>query len=188
MEVKKMKNAEKKSVSSLLDKAFGKLILFGGGERGKILHETNLKFLYDIFKTADRNRKINFRIFSQRITKIYNNILSELRKYNTENLYYEDVKLFLRAKQKEITKTAKILARENYYIIIPEQVELACFGGIIELEAEILGKINGILIPARADLKIETSELSFKIRDFKSCELNNDDNPRDPQSALYRHF
>ncbi len=71
-----MTEKSNKSVSNLLDKVFGPLRLYEGGKRGKVLHEAWTRFNAEIFKTNGYCNKINYRVFSQRITKVYNDIIS----------------------------------------------------------------------------------------------------------------
>ena len=45
----------------------------------------------------------------------------------------------------------KELAKKNYNIIVPEEIEIKLFGGEVSFELEVLGKIGGLKIPARVD-------------------------------------
>ncbi|GAH68587.1 unnamed protein product, partial [marine sediment metagenome] len=56
---------EHKSVSKLLNKAFGNIGLRYGGTRGRVIHEAYSKYYKKIFKTPDRSNKLNYRIFSE---------------------------------------------------------------------------------------------------------------------------
>ena len=88
---------EKNSVSNLLDKAWGKMKSFYNGKRGMVLHEDYSKYYKKIFKTADRSNKINYRVFSQRLTKTKTDILADIKKSPGYEIYYEDVKVLLNA-------------------------------------------------------------------------------------------
>ncbi len=53
----------KKTVSGLLDRGFGKVLLYNEGIHGKVLHEAWNGFYDHIFKTANRGVKVNYRVF-----------------------------------------------------------------------------------------------------------------------------
>ena len=168
-EKKKMeKNA--KSVSKLLNKAYGKISPDFSGKRGMILHEAYSRFYKMTFKTADRNKKTNYRVFSQRVTKAKADILADIRKNKDYELYYEDAKILLQTLQRDIIKVAKAKAKKNYQVIIPREVEIELFGGESSFEVDVIGKIGAIRIPARVDCLIEKDSEEFIIRDFKSYE------------------
>ncbi len=179
---------EKKSVSKLLDKAYGGIKPFYGGKRGRVIHEAYSKYIKKIFKTADRSNKLNYRIFSERLTKTKSDVLAAIKMNSDYELYYEDVKVLLNVIHKEIRQVGKTLAKENYNIIIPKEIEIELFGGETSFEVEAIGKIGGLNIPAQVDCLIEIDQNSFIVRDFKSYERENDDDPINPASQHHRAF
>ena len=186
-EKKKMeKNA--KSVSKLLDKAYGKISPTFSGKRGKILHEAYSRIYKKTFKIADRNKKTNYRVFSQRISKAIADILADIRKNKDYELYYEDAKILLQILQRDIIKVAKAKAKNNYQVIIPREVEIELFDGEASFEIEAEGKIGSIRIPARVDCLIEKDSGELIVRDFKSYELDSDKSPISSDSQDYREF
>jgi len=188
MEVRKKVEKEKKSVSKLLDKAYGGIKPFYGGKRGRVIHEAYSKYFKKIFKTADRNNKLNYRLFSERLTKAKCDVLAAFKMNSDYNLYYEDVKVLLNAIHKEIRQVGKALAKENYNIIIPKEIEIELFGGETSFELETVGKIGGFTIPTQVDCLIEIDKGTFIVREFKSYERENDDNPMNPESQHHRAF
>ena len=177
-----------KSVSKLLNKKFKPKTLITMGIRGRFQHEALSGFNKKVFKNPNRNRKTNYRVFSQGITKAYNETLENLRMAKDYELYYEDAKILLNTLRKNIIYAAKELSKQNNYVVIPEEVEKALFSGETEFESEAVGKIGGIKIPARADIIIDRLDGTFVIREFKSYILEQGDDPRDPDSDLYRDF
>jgi len=184
--VKKKLEKEKKSVSKLLDKAYGKINYVG--KRGKVFHVAYSKFFKRIFKTADRRKKINWRVFSQRITKSKTDTLADFKKNPNYELYYEDIKVLLNCLHKEIRDVGKAFAKENYGIIVPEEIEIKIFGGEISFEIEAVGKVGGLKIPARVDCLIEKGSQTFMVREVKSYEKDNEDDPINPKSQHHRNF
>ena len=180
------KNA--KSVSKLLDKAYGKISPNFFGKRGIILHEAHSRFYKKTFKTADRNKKTNYRVFSQRVTKVKADILADIRKNKDYKLYYEDAKILLQILQKDVIKVAKAKAKTNYQVIIPREVEIELFDGEASFEIEAEGKIGAIRTPARVDCLIEKGSDEFIVRDFKSYELDKEKGPIPSESQDYREF
>ena len=177
-----------KTVSNLLDKAYGERQHYYKGVRGRILHEANSKFFIKVFKTADRNNKLNYRIFSERLTKAKADVLADIKVNLDYEIYYEDVKVLLNILHKEIRQVGKALAKENYNIIIPNEIEIKLFGGGAYFEIEAVGKIGGLKIPARLDCLIEIDSDNFIVRDIKSYERDNEDDPIKPDSQHYRAF
>ena len=104
----------RKSVSYLLDKAFGEKIQQGEGKRGNIMHEAYARFLKNIFKTASRYNKTSYIIFSQRLTKVKTDILADIRKNSDSELYHEDVKILLNAMLNSIRGVAKISFEQRF--------------------------------------------------------------------------
>ncbi len=186
MKNKLEKNA--KSVSKLLDKAYGKLNPGFSGKRGKIIHEAYSRIYKKIFKTADRNNKTNYIVFSQRISKAIADILTDIRRSRDYELYYEDAKILLNTIKRVVVKVAKTQAKKNYQIIIPRDVEIELFGGEASFEIETIGKLGSIRIPARVDCLIENSSDEFVIRDFKSYELEKSKEPEKLEPQDYREF
>lgn len=179
---------KKKSVSKLLDKAYGGIKLFRNGKRGRVIHEAYSKYFAKIFKTPDRSNKLNYRIFSERLTKAKCDILTAIKMNSDYELFYEDAKVLMAVLHKEIRNVGKVLAKGNFNIIIPKEVETELFGGEISLEVEAVGKIGGFNIPAQIDCLIEIDQETFIVRDFKSYELENNDNPMNPESQHHRAF
>lgn len=174
------------SVSKLLDRTYGRNNY--RGTRGIVIHESITKFFKMNFKTADRNKKMNYRVFSQRVSKSRTGILAEIRKNPDVGIYYEDAKVLLNALQKDVLHIAKIQAKENYQIVIPREIENGLFGGEISLEIEVIGKIGGLRIPARTDCLIELDSDKIVIRDFKSYEYKGELDPINPDSPDHRAF
>ena len=178
----------KKSVSNLLNKSFTTPIFKNWEKKGNLLHEQLACFYTEIFKTSDRWQKKNYRKFSQRVTKVYNDILSNVRISKDYKLWYEDLKFLLNTHRKEILQIARPISKENYGIIITEEIEQKIFGGTPYFETDASGKIGGITIPARVDQLIELNESNFKIRDFNSSEYKEEIEPSKPDSPYYRKF
>jgi len=178
----------KKSVSNLLDKIFGKIELHYKGTRGRLFHEAYSKFYKKVFKTADRSNRLNYRIFSERLTKGKTDVLADIKMNPDYEIYYEDVKVLLNTLHNEIRQVGKALAKNNYNIVIPKEVEISLFGGEISFEIETVGKIGGLKIPARVDCLIENDSNTFVVRDFKSYELDNEVDPINPKSQHHRTF
>ena len=177
---------EKKSVSKLLESKYGKINY--NGKRGNVLHETYSRYFKRIFKTSDWNKKLNYRVFSQRLTKAKVDILTDIKKNPDYEIYYEDVKVLLNTLHKEIRQVGKTLAKENYNIIIPQEIEINLFGGEVSFEIEAIGKIGGLKIPARLDCLIEIDSDNFIVRDFKSYEKEKEDDPMNQKSQYHRVF
>ena len=177
---------EKKSVSNLLNKKYGKMNY--SGKRGRAIHEAYSKYYKKIFKTSDRSRKQNYRVFSERLTKAKCDVLTGFKMNSNYEIYYEDVKVLLNVLHKEIRQVAKALAKENYNIIIPKEIEIELFSGETYFEIEAVGKIGGLKIPAQLDCLIEIDSDIFIVRDFKSYERNNDDDPMNSESQHHRAF
>lgn len=180
------KHIKSKSVSNLLDARFNKIKL--SGKRGRALHEVRVQYFKRIFKTADRYNKLNYRNFSQRLSKAKTDILTEFKINSNYSIYYEDVKILLNQLHKSIRILAKKLAQENYHVVIPRQIESQYFGGEAYFEYDAIGKIGGFKVPARTDCLIEIDSKSFNIQDFKSYEINKEDEPGDPESRYHREF
>ncbi len=178
----------KKSVSDLLDKSFGKIEPYYRGTRGKVIHEAYSKYYKKIFKTADRNNKLNYRVFSERLTKAKSDVLADIKMNPDYEIYYEDGKVLLNTLHKEIRQVGKALAKKNYNIIIPKEIEISVFSGEASFETETVGKIGGLQISARVDCLIEIDSDTFIIRDFKSYERDNEDEPMNPESKDHRAF
>ena len=177
-----------KSVSHLLDKAFGKIEPYNRGTRGRVIHEAYSKYYKKVFKTADRNNKLNYRIFSERLTKAKSDVLADIKMNSDYEIYYEDVKVLLNTLHKEIRQVGKAFAKQNYNIIIPKEIEIGVFSGEASFEIETVGKIGGLQITARIDCLIEIDSDTFIIRDFKSYERDNEDEPMNPDSKYHRSF
>ena len=186
--MKKKLEKEKKSVSKLLDKAYGDIKLFYKGKRGRVIHEAYSKYFKKIFKTADRSYKLNYRVFSERLTKAKTDVLTDIKVNLDYEIYYEDVKVLLNIIIKEIRQVGKALAKKNYNIIIPKEIEIKLFGGEASFEVEAVGKIGGLKIPTQLDCLIEIDSDRFIVRDFKSYERDNDDDPMNPESEHHRAF
>jgi len=178
----------KKSVSNLLDKDFGKIRPYHRGIRGIVIHEASTKYYKKIFKTADRNNKLNYRIFSERLTKAKADVLTDIKMNPNYEIYHEDVRVLLNTLHKEIRQVGKTLAKENYNIIIPQEIEINLFGGEVSFEIEAIGKIGGLKIPARLDCLIEIDSDNFIVRDFKSYEKEKEDDPMNQKSQYHRVF
>ncbi len=185
--IKKLEK-NKKSVSNLLDKAFGEISPNYTKIRGKIIHKAYSNYYRKIFKTSDRNNKINNRVFSQRIYKAKMDELAEIKKNLDYEIFHEDVKVLLNTLQNEIRQAGKILAKKNNGIVVPKEIEINLFDGEASFEVEAIGRFGGFKIPARVDCLIENNSDSFVVRDFKSCERNNEDDPTNPESQHHRSF
>ncbi|KKN16894.1 hypothetical protein LCGC14_0971330 [marine sediment metagenome] len=179
---------EHKSVSRLLDKGFGSIGIRYGGTRGIVIHEAYSKYYKKIFKTPDRSNKMNYRIFSKRLTKAKADVLADIKMNPDFEVYHEDNQVLLDTLHKEIRQVGKALAKDNYNIIIPKEVEIKLFGGEASFEVETIGKIRGLQIPARIDCLIEIDLDTFTVRDFKSYEREKDDDPLNPESQHHRGF
>ena len=176
------------SVSNLLDRVYENSKLNFNGKRGRVIHEAICKFYRTIFKTSVRGNRINYRIFSQRITKAKVDVLASIKMNQIYEIYYEDVKILLNTLHKEIRQVGKILAKENYNIVVPEEIEIKLFGGITSFEMDTTGKIGSLKIPARLDCLIEIDSSNFIAREFKSYERDNEDDPIKPDSQHHRAF
>ena len=179
---------EQKSVSKLLDKAYGEIIPLYSGKRGRAIHEAYSKYYRKIFITADRDNKLNYRLFSERLTKAKCDVLAAIKMNSAYELYYEDAKILLNILHKEIRQVGKALAKKNFNIVIPNEIEIELFGGETSFEVEAVGKIGGFTIPAQADCIIEIDQATFIVRDFKSYEREKEDNPMSPESQHHRAF
>lgn len=175
-----------KSVSNLLNKAYGKII--SPGVHGRVIHDAVSKYYKKIFKTADRHNKLNYRIFSQRLTKAKADVLADINKNPEYSLYHEDTKILLHYLHKDIRVVAKNMAQENYQIVIPEEIEIGYFGGVASFEIIATGKIGGIKVPAIVDCLIEIDYENFIVRDFKSYKRDTEDDPIDQDSKHHRAF
>jgi len=184
--MKKKVEKNYKSVSKLLDKGYGRINY--SGKRGRVVHEAISKFYKIILKTADRNRKLNYRVFSQRVTKAKSDILADIRKSPEYKIYYEDVKVLLNALQSDILRVAKGLAKDNYQIVITREIEKGLFGGETSFEISVNGKVGGLRIPARVDCLIELDSDKIVIRDYKSYDYNSETDPINSKSQDHRSF
>ena len=90
---------DKRSVSKLLDKAYGDIKQFNKRKRGRVIHEAYSKYFKMIFKTADRNNKLNYRVFSERLTKAKTDVLADIKVDLDYIIYHEDVKVLLNISQ-----------------------------------------------------------------------------------------
>lgn len=178
----------KKSVSKLLNKVYGNRLNNQGGKRGRVLHFARNNYLKRIFKTADKRNKMNYRVFSQRLTKEKVDILIDNKKYADYEIYQEDIKVLLNVLHQDIRQIAKTQGKSNYGIVIPEEIEIEFFGGEPSFEVEEVGKIGGLKINARVDCLIELDSEKFIVREFKSYELNNDDDPSNLDAKNHREF
>ncbi len=179
---------KKPTVSNLLNKKYGKIMLHNEGERGIVLHESRSQFLNQVFKTSDRSNKTNIRIFSQRVTKAVNDKLSNIRISDQYILYHEDAKILLNILKKEILHIAKQHSKQNYGIIIPREIETDFFGGEPSLEYKGEGRIGGIKVNGRIDNLIEINSNHFIAQDFKSYEYELNIDPLDSESKDHRNF
>ncbi len=184
--MKKKLEKEKKSVSNLLNNKYGKLNYCR--KRGSAIHEAYSKYYKKLFKTADRLRKLNYRIFSERLTKFKCDVLTRFKMNSDYEIYYEDVKVLLNTLHKEIRQVAKAFAKDNYGIVIPKEIEVKLFGGETSFELESIGKIGGLQIPAQVDCLIEINSETFIVRDFKSYERDIEDDPINLESQHHRAF
>jgi len=178
----------KKSVSKLLNKVYRTRLNNQGGKRGRVLHYARSNYLKRIFKTADKRNKMNYRVFSQRLTKEKVDILVDNRKNADYEIYQEDIKVLLNVLHQDIRQIAKTQCKSNYGIVIPEEIEIEFFGGEPSFEVEEVGKIGGLKINARVDCLIELDSEKFIVREFKSYELNNNDDPSNLDSKNHREF
>ncbi len=178
----------KKSVSKLLNKVYGNRLNNQGGKRGRVLHFARNNYLKRIFKTADKRNKMNYRVFSQRLTKEKVDILVDNKKNADYEIYQEDIKVLLNVLHQDIRQIAKTQGKSNYGIVIPEEIEIEFFGGEPSFEVKEVGKIGGLKINARVDCLIELDSEKFIVREFKSYELNNDDDPSNLDSKNHREF
>lgn len=179
---------EHKTVSNLLDEIYGKINTNSFGRRGRVIHEAYFRFFKKIFKTADRNNKLNYRVFSERLTKAKTDVLADIKMNPDYEIYYEDVKVLLNVLNKEIRQVGKALSKKNFNIVIPKEIEIKLFNGEAYYEIEAVGKIGGLKIPARLDCLIEIDSSNFIARDFKSYERDNEDDPIKPDSQHHRAF
>jgi len=186
--VKKKLEIEKKSVSKLLDKAYGHKKLVYLGRRGIVIHEAYSKYFKKIFKTSDRRNKQNYRVFSEKLTKAKVDVLTNIKMNSDYEIYHEDIKVLLNTLHKDIRNIGKGQAKQNYNIIVPQEIEIELFGGEVSFEIETVGKIGGLQIPAQADCLIEIDRENFIVRDFKSYERDIEDDPMNPESQHYRAF
>ena len=185
-EVEKKLEKEKKSVSNLLNKKYGNINY--SGKRGRVIHEAYFKYYKRILKTSDRTKKLNWRVFSQRLTKAKVDGLADIQKNPDYEIFYEDVKVLLEKLEKKIRQIGKALAKKNYNIMMPEEVENKLFRGISSFEIKATGKIGGLKIPAQVDCLIEIDSDTFIVRDFKSYERDNQDDPMNSESQHHRAF
>ena len=179
---------EHKSVSNLLDKAFGKIEPYYKGIRGRVIHEAYSKYYKKVFKTADRSNKLNYRVFSEKLTKTKVDVLADIKMNPDYEIYHEDAKILLNVLHKEIRQVGKQVSNENNGIVVPEEIEIKLFGGIASFEIDAVGKIGGLKIPAQVDCLIEIDSNNFIVRDFKSYERDIDDDPLNPKSQHHRAF
>jgi len=177
-----------KTVSNLLDRGFGKIRANQGKVRGTIIHEAIRKFYLMVFKTADRRNKTNYRDYSQRVRKAKVDILSKIKMNPKSTIYHSDVQYLLNILENEVRQIGKPIAKENYNIVTPEEIEKAVLGGDIYFEVEETEKIKGLSIKARHDCLIELDSENFLVREIKSNERDSDDDPMDPNSTNHRDF
>lgn len=169
----------------MLDKIYGKFEY--RGTRGRVIHEAISKYFKKIFKTSDRYNRMNYRIYSQRLTKAKAEVLSDVNINPDYSLYQEDVNILLNQVHKEIRAVAKNLSKESSQIVVPEEIELVYFGGIASFEINAEGKIGGIKVPAKVDCLIEKDNDHFIVRDFKSYDRDDKSEPFNSESE-HRNF
>ena len=181
-------NQSKKSVSNLLDKAYGRLIYKQGGKHGRVLHQASTTYYKRIFKGGNNRNKMNYRVFSQNLTKAKIDILADIKKNPDYEIYHEDIKVLLNSLHQDIRRVAKMQSKNNYAIVIPKNIEIEFFGGEASFEVEEVGKIGGLKINARVDCLIEINSEKFIIREFKSYELNKEHEMSNINSKNHREF
>ncbi len=131
---------------------------------------------------------MNYRVFSQNLTKQKIDILADIKKNPEYEIYLEDVKVLLNSVHQDIRRVAKMQSKNNFAIVIPKKIEIEFFGGEASFEVEEVGKISGFKINARVDCLIELDSGKFIIREFKSYELNKDDEMSNSNSKNHREF
>jgi hypothetical protein len=181
-------NQSKKSVSKLLDKVYDRVIYEQSGKRGRVLHQVSTTYYKRIFKGGNKRNKINYRVFSENLTKQKIDILADIKKNPEYEIYHEDIKVLLNSMHQDIRSVAKMQSKKNYAIVIPKKIEIEFFGGETSFEVEEVGKIGGLNINARIDCLVDLDSEKFIIREFKSYELDKDDEPCNLNSKNHREF
>ena len=181
-------NQSKKSVSELLDKAYGTVTYKQGGKRGRVLHQGSTTYYKRIFKGGNKRNKMNYRVFSQNLTKQKIDILIDIKRNPDYEIYHEDIKVLLNSIHQDIRRVAKMQSKKNYGNVIPKEIENEFFGGEASFEVEEVGKIGGLKISARVDCLIDLSSEKFIIREFKSYDSNKDDDLHKTNSKNHREF